>query len=475
MRKSRFLIATAVAALSCSQAAMADTGGDNWSISGWINQAVTYVDDGHSNDVVSVADNGTTLGSRITLAGSTELPNSGLTAGFEVILEPRNSSNLLGFGTGSTGSIHSFDNNNGDSIGVLGHNIHLSSNLGKLTFGLQSMPTDNIAVLEDPSLTLWSSISPVFRGNAVEIRREDGGTVERIQGLPTTVVNNVVVPGQAAANIAWGDFMGCYTAGLRGGAGIGIDCNGIYRQGVRYDLPEFGPFTVAVGAANDDVYDVAAKFKHEVAGLKTQFAIGYAINRQGDPGLETILGSLAQTVATAFSNQFAGTVGNIVINGVNTESENLQMQLGIMDTHTGLFGTFAYQREWAEMEYFANASGGSVGNVDFSDTVDLPDTDAYWLKVGIKRAFNSLGDTSLAFQYGSYNDQYITVASKLITDSEVQRIGVEVNQYFGSRLIVYGVWEQLSLDVEGIDPGPVNALNGAEDLNMFTAGLTFFF
>ncbi len=447
MRKSRFLIATAVAALSCSQAAMADTGGDNWSISGWINQAVTYVDDGHSNDVVSVPDNGTTLGSRITLAGSTELPNSGLTAGFEVILEPRNSSNLLGFGTGSTGSVHSFDGNNGDSIGILGHSVHLSGNFGKLTLGLQSMPTDNIAVLEDPSLTLWSSIPAVFRGNGVEIRRADGGTVERVQGRPATVGSgSVVIPAQPQTNIAWGDFMGCYTAGLRGGAGIGIDCNGIYRQGVRYDLPEFGPFTVAVGAANDDVYDVAAKFKNEVAGLKTQFAVGYAINRQG-----------AQ-ITPAVPAGPSGTpppIDAVVLD----EAENLQMQLGIMDMHTGLFGAFSYQREWAELD------GGG----------DLPDTDAYWLKVGIKRAFNSLGDTSLAFQYGRYNDQYSTVASKGITDSDVQRIGVEVNQYFGSRLIVYGVWEQLSLDVEGTEPVPVAALNGAEDLNMFTAGLTFFF
>ena len=69
------------------------------------------------------------------------------------------------------------------------------------------MPTDNIAVLEDPSLTLWTSVSPVFRGNAVAIRREDGGTVPAQQ---------------IQANIAWGHFMGCYTAPqLHGGRGTG--------------------------------------------------------------------------------------------------------------------------------------------------------------------------------------------------------------------------------------------------------------
>ena len=63
-----------------------DKGGDNWSISGWINEALIYYDDGDRNDFVQASDNGTTLGSRITLAGSTELENSGLDAGFEVIL-----------------------------------------------------------------------------------------------------------------------------------------------------------------------------------------------------------------------------------------------------------------------------------------------------------------------------------------------------------------------------------------------------
>ena len=99
------------------------------------------------------------------------------------------------------------------------------------------------------------------------------------------------------------------------------------------------------------------------------------------------------------------------------------------------------------------------------------DTDAYWLKVGIKKGFNSLGDTSFAFQYGSYNDQFGTAADA-ITGSEVERLGFEVNQYFGSRLIIYGSWEQLDLDVDGAAAG---LYGGAQELDTFTTGLTFFF
>lgn len=412
----------AAASLAFSQGAVADSGGDNWSISGWINEGMTFYDDGVGSDVVQLSDNGTTLGSRITLSGSTDLPNSGLTAGFEVILEPSDTANLLGGGSSGFN-----DNQNAHDIGVLGNSVNVAGSFGKITVGLQSMPTDNIAVLEDPSLTLWASISPVFRGNG-----------QTITGL-----------GAGATNSTWGSFLTCNFSGL----GIGIDCNGVYRSGVRYDLPAFGPVTVAVGYANDDIYDIAAKYKGALGGINTSLALGYAINQGG--------------------------AGGGVVTG--TEAEVFQLQAGAMDPGTGIFGSFAY-----------NVESGNSNVATASD-----DGDAWWLKVGIKKAFNSLGDTSFAFQYGQYSDQFGTgataagtagsvsaagvataataaVANPGITGSEVERIGFEVNQYFGSRLILYGVYENLSLDVDG-NAATQAIYNGANDLDTFTAGLTFFF
>jgi hypothetical protein len=422
VNKSKLLKGAGIAALTAMLPLSQAAADGNWGISGWINEGLTYYDDGNGSDIVQVADNGTTLGSRVTLSGSYDLPNTGLTSGFELILEPGSSADALGLG--STSQFN--DNANGQTIGVLGSSINIAGSFGKVTVGLQSMPTDNIAVLEDPSLTLWASISPVFRGNGSTIR-----------GL-----------GAGATNTTWGSFLNCQGIGV----GIGIDCNGVYRNGVRYDLPAFGPVTVAVGYANDDIYDIAAKYKGTWGGINTQLAIGYAINQ-------------------GFS-----TVGN--------ETENFQMQAGAMDPGTGIFGSIAYQNE--------NASGAAATAGD--------DTDAYWLKVGIKKAFNSLGDTSFAFQYGSYNDQYGTgasaafstatvnattgvltvtptaaVANPGITGSEVERIGFEVNQYFGSRLILYGVYENLDLDVDCNTAACTTAYGGAQDVDMFTAGLTFFF
>lgn len=391
------------------------------SISGWINEGVTYFDDGNESGIYQTSENGHTLGSRITLSGSTDV-GSGLTVGMEVILEPQSTSELLGsgsdvFGRGAASGTFGSESQGGPGtpleqlgfggqghdITVLGNSLNISGGFGKVTVGLQSMPTDNIAVLEDPSLTLWSAISPIFVGN--------GAT---IQGL-----------GAGAAAVNWGSFLQCGS----GIGNIGIDCNGIYRKGVRYDLPAFGPVTVAVGVANDDVYDIAAKYKGEFSGIKTQLAVGYA-------KINTILG----TGFAAYGNK-----------GV----DNFQMQLGLMDPATGIFGSIAYQID--------DMDGAAAGASD--------DTDAFWTKVGIKKAFNSLGDTAISMNYGLYMDQFGTVDAGL-TGSEVERIGIEVNQYFGSSFILYGVWEMLDLETDGPNSA---AYNSADELNTFRLGGTYFF
>ena len=386
------------------------------SISGWINEGMSYLDDGRNSAIYQESENGHTLGSRITFAGSSEI-GAGLTAGFEVILEPQSTSALLGSGSGSRGgttgtfgdeSVGGPDGflqnaglaGHGHEIGVLGNSINVSGGFGKITVGLQSMPTDNIAVLEDPSLTLWSAISPVFVGNGVTLQGSGG----------------------AIAGATWGGFLTCGS----GIGGIGIDCNGIYRKGIRYDLPAFGPVTVAVGYANDDTFDVAAKYKGELAGIKTQVALGYA-----------------------YVNPLAGGAGPFG----QDNTDNFQLQVGAMDPGTGIFGTVAYQMEDHD-----------------TVTAGLQDsTDAVWTKVGIKKGFNSLGDTSISINYGLYMDQYLDAT---LTGSEVERLGFEVNQYFGSSFILYGVWEMLDLEVDGDTAG---TYNGVEELNSFRLGATYFF
>jgi len=407
MNKNKLLKGAVLVAAASILSPLAQAADDapSWNISGWINEGLTYWDDGTGSDVTQMSDNGTTLGSRITLSGSTPLAGTGLTGGFEVILEPLSTNTPLIFS-----NQNSVDTFNGDAIGVLGSSVNVGGAWGKVTLGLQSMPTDNIAVLADPSLTLWSGISPVFRGNGFFIR-----------GL-----------GAGATNTVWGDFLECMTVnGLTGAGGIGIDCNGVYRNGVRYDLPAFGPVSVAVGYANDDVYDVAVKLDTTVVGLTAKVHAGYAYNANGG--------------ATSV--------------GATGGSDNFQVQGGLMDPTTGIFGSIAYQRETAD--------GQAMGAQDT--------TNAYWTKIGIKKNWLGFGDTSIAFDFGQYEDQLGQGYLDGLTGSTLQRLGFGVDQYFGSNLIIYGKWEQLSLDNIDGSAAAHAIYDGAEDLNTFTLGLTYFF
>lgn len=402
--KTNQILKGAIVAAIASASFQATAEEASWNISGWLNESATYYDDGVKSDVVTGGDNGTTLGSRITISGSTPLANTGLTAGFDVTLEP---TVLGGNDPLTTGDQDVFENGNDwlSGVSTLGESIYVSGAFGKITLGTQSMPTDNIAVLADPSLTLWSTISPVFRGNLFTIQGTGGAT--------------------------WGSFLTCLAVP---GLGIGIDCNGIYRNGIRYDLPAFGPVSVALGYANDDVFDVAIKYSGTIGRLTANVHGGFAYNADGG-----IVGSTP--------NQLG--------------SETWQIQAGLMDSITGLFGVIAYQNEQAD-----DAAAGTGS-----------DTDSWWLKAGIKKQWIAAGDTAISFNYGQYNDQFGATFVDAnadgfndITGSEVQRWGITVDQYFGSNLIIYGGYRNLSLDVDG-----TTAYDSAEDLDTFTLGMTYFF
>lgn len=228
--------ATLIAAMTClSQTALAeDAITPSWNISGWINESMSYYDDGEGSDMVQLSDNGTTLGSRITFSGTASLMD-GLNAGFDVTIEPFSGNpNFTGNGNQITPLVFSNQDNldsfNGGDIGLLGTSVFFGGDWGKVTVGLQSMPTDNIGVLGDPSMTIWSGVGAMFRGSGFFMRGNEADYATNSDG--------------AAIGNTWGSFIQCMTIP---GLGIGIDCNGVYRNGIRYDLPAMGPVSIAVG------------------------------------------------------------------------------------------------------------------------------------------------------------------------------------------------------------------------------------
>lgn len=166
----------------------------------------------------------------------------------------------------------------------------------------------------------------------------------------------------------------------------------------------------------------------QLGGFTTNFNVGFAINADGGSNVG----------------------GN--------DSEVFQTQLGVLHDDTGLFGIIALQTETAD--------NADVGSGD--------DTDAIYIKGGIKRGFNRYGDSAIYGEFGSYNDQFGVANVDGVTGSELLRLGVVVEQHFGSDLIVYGKVEQYSLDISG-SAGAQAIYDGADDLVLATIGVTYFF
>ena len=72
-------------------------------------------------------------------------------------------------------------------------------------------------------------------------------------------------------NTIWGEFVTC----LSGGGIIGVDCNGNTTNGVRYDSPTWGGFSVSGGFGEDDYKDVAVKYAADWNNFKVSAAFGF--------------------------------------------------------------------------------------------------------------------------------------------------------------------------------------------------------
>lgn len=68
MNRSGLLLVSALALGGYAQVAVSDTGGANWSLSGWLNEGLTRYSDGAGNDVVQTSDNIT--GGRLLIFGA---------------------------------------------------------------------------------------------------------------------------------------------------------------------------------------------------------------------------------------------------------------------------------------------------------------------------------------------------------------------------------------------------------------------
>jgi len=307
-------------------------------ISGWVAEQVTYWDDGEESNVY-VGGIGTTLGTNIKFTGqATIVP--GWTAGYVIHLEADGSDTLAGTNKDRSDGGGLFSGNTNYVQTLQSYWFVKSDQLGKVGVGLQSMVSDNLAILVDGSGSLVPANWVTF---------DVGGFAYHIKGA--------------------GSGPGAYTGAVIGqSCNGGGDCYGVPANSVRYDSPTFAGFSASAAWGEDDVWDIGLRYAGELHGFKVAAAVGYGEVSTHNHFPQGNLTGLGASGASLFQ----------------PDSQYTQAGLYVQHVATGLFGLVNY------------------GNLDMGagGTTDTRNSETWYVKGGLRQRWTPLGHTVL---YGEYD------------------------------------------------------------------------
>ena len=370
-------------------------------VSGWVNQQITFWDDGAESNVY-IHDLGSTLGSHVKFTGQATI-SPGWSAGYVLHIEAINSDGLT--------TSQDVDNGPAAYVGVASGVQTLQSywfvkseNLGKVSVGLQSQASDNAAILVDGSGSLISANWVAYDTNSFGVRLKNGNFTG---GAPTL--------GAPGADLRWGGAGSC--GGMGGAWG---DCNGLTRNVIRYDSPTFAGFSLSSSWGEDDMWDVAARYSGEFNGIKVAATAAYNettdVNMGAGP-LETLeyfqAGAYLQHVPTGLF--VLGNYGILESDAQVGEGETWYVKAGLRTRLSALGHTVFYG------EYLNNDADGflAAGTAATSSELDVwglgvvQEIDAAAMSVWLKYRNLSLDSDSAADNAaGGYEDfQYVGVGA----------------------------------------------------------------
>jgi len=329
-------------------------------ISGQVNRALLAWDDGQDSDayIVDTANSST----RVRFKGEAKM-KPGWKAGFLIEVE---------FTDADSDAVNQIDDEGvgrGESFLNTRHaNWFIESEkLGRITLGQTSGATDDLTLInlggsiDDPASNYAGGFFVTDRSG----RSNNLNWVELADGLDS----------------ARGDF-------------------------VRYDSPSIYGFILSTAWGENDVYDIALRFKKEWNSIRIAAGVGFYSEQEG---------SVDAFVAR----------------------EELKGSLSVMHVPTGLYATFAA----GEIEY---------------DNRDADEAQFYYLQLGIDKKFFSYGATTIYGLYGYYEDFSnartfdFDGVNQILVGSEVDRFGFGVTQKFDSAALeLYGVFNYYEADLEG--------------------------
>ena len=232
-------ISSALAAPMAAQAIEA-------SVSGHVNRAITFVDDGTASDWSSV-DNMASQ-SRLRVVGSGDLGMGGMKVG--TVME-------WGFSSNRSSGITIKGRNGNTAGGDLNPNLRhsrlfFSGSWGKVTMGHGSGAFDGTAYYGD-------------QGGSVFLAGIENGTATHAGGVAFRTANG------AAAGHTVGQAFGTLDGGRY--------------DNIRYDSPKLGPLGVAIDLGDNQRYSVAATLSTKFSGASVKAKIGYEDN-ENDGGYD---------------------------------------------------------------------------------------------------------------------------------------------------------------------------------------------
>ena len=209
----------------------------SFNVSGQVNKAIMFADDGVASDIFFV-DN-TASNSRFRLSGSEDMGN-GMTAGFRIELATQVNANYTQTikRTGDTASY----GKGGFGTSVRKSEAYLSGNWGTLSLGQGPTSSDGMGDA-DLSNTWLADFSATTWGGTIAFRTS----------------------GAAGA------------ASKYSAAGVTTYFDGHSRRSrIRYDTPSFGPLTVSVDAQQNDTWGVKGYVYTSLGGGDLSLALAYA-------------------------------------------------------------------------------------------------------------------------------------------------------------------------------------------------------
>ncbi|MEL6287589.1 MAG: porin [Pseudomonadota bacterium] len=219
-------------------------------LSGQVNSALLYFDDGIDSDVYVIDNDESSTRIRLDAVGTIA---PGVTAGLviEFDVEIAGGSRIGGF-DGDEGVQRPDDD--GDGIQLRRANWFIAGSVGKISIGQGSMASDGAFEV---------SFSNAWYGSVG-------------YGLGVTNIGPFVVRNLSAAlgtTVTW--------------YAVGTDNDTSRRNRVRYDSPTFAGFTLSGSVGEDDEYDVALRYANEFGGLKVAAAAAYHVDEDDNGANDT--------------------------------------------------------------------------------------------------------------------------------------------------------------------------------------------